>query len=248
MIALPLVLLGLVVAHILALHDVGSNNPDGVEIKKLKGPDGKPLDGIPFHPYYTVKDLMGAVVFLVIFCVVMFFVPEMGGYFLEHNNFIPADPLKTPEHIAPVWYFTPYYSILRAVPPLFNSQFPGVLAMGIATMILFFLPWLDRSPVKSIRYRGAAVQELARGLRGGVPDPRLPRRQADHGVGPVRRRLAVFLDTKDVATWVARVCTIVYFLFFFLMPWYTARDKVHAGAGAGDGMKKLLFVPAVRSR
>src|SRR5919107_2101577 len=153
-IAVPLVLIGLVVAHILALHDVGSNNPDGIEIKKLKGPDGKPLDGIPFHPYYTVKDLMGAIVFLVIFCIVMFFVPEMGGYFLEHNNFIPADPLKTPEHIAPVWYFTPYYSILRAVPPLFNSQFPGVLAMGVAVVILFFLPWLDRSPVKSIRYRG----------------------------------------------------------------------------------------------
>ncbi len=224
-IALPLVLLGLVVAHILALHDVGSNNPDGVEIKKLKGPDGKPLDGIPFHPYYTVKDLLGSVVFLVIFCIVMFFMPEMGGYFLEHNNFIPADPLKTPEHIAPVWYFTPYYSILRAVPPLFNSQFPGVLAMGIATLILFFLPWLDRSPVKSIRYRGRAVQELARGLRGGVPDPRLPWRQADHGLGPVRPT-ACFLDTKDVATWVARVCTIVYFLFFILMPWYTARDKV----------------------
>src|SRR5262252_9872964 len=154
-IAFPLVLLGLVAAHILALHDVGSNNPDGVEIKQAKGADGKPLDGIPFHPYYTVKDLAGAVVFLFIFCFVMFFVPEMGGYFLEYNNFIPADPLKTPPHIAPVWYFTPYYSILRAVPPLFNSQFPGVLAMGVAVLIFFFLPWLDRSPVKSIRYRGA---------------------------------------------------------------------------------------------
>ena len=137
MIALPLVLLGLIVAHILALHDVGSNNPDGVEIKKLKGLDGRPLDGIPFHPYYTVKDLVGPW-FSIIFCVVMFFMPEMGGYFLEHNNFIPADPLKTPEHIAPVWYFTPYYSILRAIPPLFNSQFPGVLAMGVAVLILFF--------------------------------------------------------------------------------------------------------------
>src|ERR1700716_391694 len=153
-IAFPLVLLGLVVAHLLALHDVGSNNPDGVEIKKYKDANGHPLDGIPFHPYYTVKDLMGATVFLVIFCFVMFFVPEVGGYFLEYNNFIPADPLQTPPHIAPVWYFTPYYSILRAVPPLFNSQFPGVLAMGVATLILFFLPWLDRSPVKSIRYRG----------------------------------------------------------------------------------------------
>jgi ubiquinol-cytochrome c reductase cytochrome b subunit len=226
------VLLGLVVAHILALHDVGSNNPDGIEIKKLKGPDGKPLDGIPFHPYYTVKDLMGAVVFLAIFCIVMFFMPEMGGYFLEHNNFVPADPLKTPEHIAPVWYFTPYYSILRAVPPLFNSQFPGVLAMGIATMILFFLPWLDRSPVKSIRYRGSlykgwlaafVVVFLILGYLGTAPT-------TVWGQFPVREG-SVFdalLDTKDVATWVARVCTIVYFLFFILMPWYTAKDKVLA--------------------
>jgi ubiquinol-cytochrome c reductase cytochrome b subunit len=224
-IALPLVLLGLVVAHILALHDVGSNNPDGVEIKKLKGPDGKPLDGIPFHPYYTVKDLMGAVVFLAIFCVIMFFAPEMGGYFLEYNNFIPADPLKTPEHIAPVWYFTPYYSILRAVPPLFNSQFPGVLAMGIATMILFFLPWLDRSPVKSIRYRGRLYKSwlaafvvvfLVLGYLGTAPTT----------VWGQFRDAWDILDTKDVATWVARVCSVVYFLFFFLMPWYTARDKV----------------------
>src|SRR5229473_1203440 len=137
-----------------ALHVVGSNNPDGVEIKKHKDASGRPLDGIPFHPYYTVKDLMGAVAFLFIFCFVMYFIPEVGGYFLEYNNFIPADPLKTPQHIAPVWYFTPYYSVLRAVPPLFHSQFPGVLAMGAATLILFLLPWLDRGRVKSIRYRG----------------------------------------------------------------------------------------------
>src|SRR2546428_7456113 len=129
-IAFPLVLLGLIVAHILALHDVGSNSPDGIEIKKVKGPDGRPLDGIPFHPYYTVKDLMGAVVFLAIFCVVMFFVPEMGGYGLEYNNFIPADPLKTPPHIAPVWYFTPYYSILRAT----TENFMWVLAAGVIAM------------------------------------------------------------------------------------------------------------------
>ena len=119
-IAVPLVLIGLVAAHILALHDVGSNNPDGVEIKKNKDANGKPLDGIPFHPYYTVKDAAGAVIFLAVFSAILFFVPEMGGYFLEYNNFVPADPLKTPLHIAPVWYFTPYYSILRAVPPLFN--------------------------------------------------------------------------------------------------------------------------------
>ena len=153
-IALPLVLLGLVAAHILALHEVGSNNPDGIEIKNNLDAKGKPVDGIPFHPYYTVKDAFGAAVFLFVFAIIVFFAPEVGGYFLEANNFIPADPLKTPLHIAPVWYFTPYYSILRAIPPLFNSQFPGVAAMGAATMILFVLPWLDRSPVKSIRYRG----------------------------------------------------------------------------------------------
>ena len=154
-IALPLVLLGLVVAHLIALHEVGSNNPDGVEIKKNKDPKTHiPLDGIPFHPYYTVKDLMGVSVFLIVFSAIIFFAPEMGGYFLEANNFIPADPLKTPPHIAPVWYFTPYYSILRAVPPILNSQFPGVAAMGLSVVSFAFLPWLDRSPVKSIRYRG----------------------------------------------------------------------------------------------
>ena len=224
-IALPLVLLGLVVAHILALHDVGSNNPDGIEIKKTKDANGKPLDGIPFHPYYTVKDTVGAIVFIAIFCIVMFFMPELGGYFLEHNNFIPADPLKTPEHIAPLWYFTPFYSILRAVPPLFNSQFPGVAAMGIATLILFLLPWLDRSPVKSIRYRGAyyksalaifIVAFLILGYLGVKPTT----------VWGQFGFEAFFLDTKDRATWMARLCTVLYFAFFILMPWYTAKDKV----------------------
>ena len=150
-IAVPLVLLGLVVAHIIALHEVGSNNPDGVEIKKNKGPDGIPLDGIPFHPYYSVKDIVGVVVFLMFFASVMFFYPQMGGYFLEHNNFVPADPLKTPPHIAPVWYFTPFYTVLRAVP----DPFLGVLAMGSAVVILFFLPWIDKNPIKSWRYRSA---------------------------------------------------------------------------------------------
>ena len=148
-IAVPLVLLGLVVAHILALHEVGSNNPDGVEIKKNKGPDGVPLDGIPFHPYYTVKDIVGVVVFLMFYAGIMFFYPEVGGYFLEHANFVPADPLKTPEHIAPVWYFTPFYTMLRAVP----DPFLGVIAMGGGVVILFFLPWIDKNPIKSIRYR-----------------------------------------------------------------------------------------------
>ena len=149
-IAFPLILLGLVMFHLISLHAVGSNNPDGIEIKKKKDEKGIPLDGIPFHPYYTIKDSMGAVVFLMIFAAVLFYAPEMGGWFLEKDNFIPADPLKTPEHIAPLWYFTPFYAILRAVP----DKFLGVMAMGASIVMLFLLPWLDRSPVKSIRQRG----------------------------------------------------------------------------------------------
>jgi ubiquinol-cytochrome c reductase cytochrome b subunit len=148
-IALPFVLVFLVVAHILALHEVGSNNPDGVEIKKTKDANGIPLDGIPFHPYYSVKDIVGVVVFLFFFSVVLFYFPDGGGYMLEHANFIASDPLKTPEHIAPVWYFTPFYAILRAVP----DKLMGVGAMGGAIVVLFFLPWIDRCKVKSIRYR-----------------------------------------------------------------------------------------------
>ncbi len=153
-IAVPLVLLGLVVAHIIALHEVGSNNPDGVDIKKNKDENGIPLDGIPFHPYYSVKDIVGVVVFLMVFSLIIFYAPEMGGYFLEHANFIPADPLKTPEHIAPVWYFTPFYAILRAVP----DKLLGVIAMGGAIAVLFVLPWLDRNNVRSIRYRSTAYK------------------------------------------------------------------------------------------
>src|SRR5687768_12217457 len=149
-IALPLALVFLVIAHIFALHEVGSNNPDGIEIKKLKGPDGHPVDGIPFHPYYTVKDLVGFIVFAMLFSLVLFFAPEMGGYFLEHANFDPANALQTPEHIAPVWYFTPFYAILRAVP----NKLLGVVLMGAAVVLFVFLPWLDRCRVKSIRYRG----------------------------------------------------------------------------------------------
>lgn len=155
-IAIPLALLGLVVAHLMALHEVGSNNPDGIEIKERKGPDGHPLDGVPFHPYYTVKDIYGASIFLIVFAVIVFFFPEFYVYFLEPANFVPADPLKTPEHIAPLWYFTPFYAILRAVP----SKFFGVVAMGLAVMILFVLPWLDRSRVRSIRYRSLAYKLL----------------------------------------------------------------------------------------
>ena len=153
-IAVPLILVMLVVAHILALHEVGSNNPDGVEIKKNKNEDGIPVDGIPFHPYYTVKDIVGVAVFLIVFFAIVFFAPEMGGYFLEHANFDPADPLKTPAHIAPVWYFTPFYAILRAVP----DKLGGVMAMGAAIVVLFFLPWIDRNNVKSIRYRSLAYK------------------------------------------------------------------------------------------
>ncbi|MBM2829929.1 MAG: Ubiquinol--cytochrome c reductase, cytochrome subunit [Gammaproteobacteria bacterium] len=204
-IAMPLVLLGLVFVHILALHEVGSNNPDGVEIKKKKDEHGIPLDGIPFHPYYTVKDIVGVVVFLIFFSMVVFYNPEMGGYFLEHNNFIPADPLKTPEHIAPVWYFTPYYAILRAIP----SQVAGVFAMGLAVMLFFFLPWLDRSPVKSIRYRGwkyrlaltaFTISFLALGWLG----------------------MQVAIPTY---TWLARVFSVIYFMFFVFMPFYTSTDN-----------------------
>ena len=148
-IAVPLVLVMLVVMHVIALHEVGSNNPEGVEIKKHKDENGIPLDGIPFHPYYSVKDIVGVVVFLILFSSVVFFMPEMGGYFLEHANFIPANPFKTPEHIAPVWYFTPFYAILRAVP----HKLSGVLAMFAAIAILFLLPWIDRGKVHSIRYR-----------------------------------------------------------------------------------------------
>ena len=211
-IAVPLILIGLVAAHIVALHEVGSNNPDGVEIKTKKGPDGHPLDGIPFHPYYTVKDIVGVVGFLIVFSFIVFFAPEGGGYFLEFNNFIPADPLKTPPHIAPVWYFTPFYSILRAVTyPLFgiDAKFWGVVAMGAAVVIIAFLPWLDRSPVKSIRYKGGLFKVI----------------------------LAIFivaffilgylgvLPPTPGRTVVSQICSVIYFGFFLLMPWYSKMDK-----------------------
>ena len=204
-IALPLVLLGLVVAHILALHEVGSNNPDGVEIKNTKGPDGKPLDGIPFHPYYTVKDLVAIVIFLIAFASVMFFAPEMGGYFLEHANFEPANALKTPEHIAPVWYFTPFYAILRAVP----DKLMGVILMGLAIGLFFLLPWLDRSPVKSIRYRGW-IHKLALTLFA----------ICFVGLGYIGVKPAV-----GIYPLLGRIFSVGYFAFFLLMPFYTRIDK-----------------------
>ncbi|MBY0468129.1 MAG: cytochrome bc complex cytochrome b subunit, partial [Burkholderiaceae bacterium] len=247
-IAVPLVLLGLVVAHIIALHEVGSNNPDGVEIKAKKNAAGKPLDGIPFHPYYTVHDILGISVFLMIFTAIIFFAPELGGYFLEYNNFIPADSLQTPLHIAPVWYFTPYYSVLRAITDEFkyvliacvllaaaftlfksrmsgllkvvalaaaaavvammlsiDAKFWGVVGMGGAVVILFFLPWLDNSEVKSIRYRPDwhkyvyglfVINFLMLGYLGVQP------------VSPVGERLS-------------QIGTLVYFGFFLLMPWWS---------------------------
>jgi ubiquinol-cytochrome c reductase cytochrome b subunit len=208
-ILVPIILLALVVVHIMALHDKGSNNPDGVEIKK--GPKGNrwspsaPADGIPFHPYYTVKDIVGVVVFLMVFSAVIFFIPEFGGWFLEKDNFIPADPLKTPEHIVPLWYFTAFYAILRAVP----DKLWGVIMMGGAILMLFILPWLDRSKVKSIRYKGVifklailifVISFIALSWLGTQP-------------------------ATETLTWFARVFTVLYFAFFILMPFYSALDK-----------------------
>jgi ubiquinol-cytochrome c reductase cytochrome b subunit len=204
-IALPLALIGLVVVHILALHEVGSNNPDGVEIKDYKGPDGVPLDGVAFHPYHTSKDLVAIIVYLMVFCAIVFFAPELGGYFLEHANFDPANTRATPEHIAPVWYFTPFYAMLRAVP----DKLIGALLMGTSVLLPLFLPWLDRSRVKSIRYRGwmykAALTILAISflMLGWL------------GLQPV--------STSNVI--LARVFTMLYFGFFLLMPYYTTIDK-----------------------
>jgi ubiquinol-cytochrome c reductase cytochrome b subunit len=247
-IAIPLVLLGLVTAHILALHEVGSNNPDGVEIKQKKDAAGVPLDGIPFHPYYSVHDLFGVAVFLTIFSAVIFFAPEMGGYFLEFNNFIPADPLKTPAHIAPVWYFTPFYSILRATTEEFlyygmlpfllvllalivltsrsmlskligvlvvgamavgffvlDAKFWGVVAMGASTMILFAMPWIDRSPVKSIRYRPGWHKVI-------------------YGVFVVVFLMLGYFGVQapsPVANRLSQLGTLLYFGFFLFMPWWS---------------------------
>ncbi len=246
-IAIPFVIAGLVVAHIVALHEVGSNNPDGVEIKKDKDSKGVPVDGIPFHPYYTVHDIFGLSVFFLIFATVVFFAPELGGYFLEYNNFIPADPLVTPPHIAPVWYFTPYYSMLRAVTDvftwalvagagafavmilfsrlnrpfklgglliaiglavtfrIFDAKFWGVAVMGGAVLILFLLPWLDKSPVKSIRYRP--------GWHKGL-----------YAVFVVNFFVLGYLGVQAPTFWgtlVSQVGTVYYFLFFILMPFWT---------------------------
>jgi ubiquinol-cytochrome c reductase cytochrome b subunit len=208
-IALPLALVVLVFVHIVALHKVGSNNPDGVEIKK--GPKGnrwaedKPADGIPFHPYYTVKDIVGVGVFLILFSLVIFYKPEFFGWFLEPDNFIPANPLKTPPHIAPVWYFTPFYAILRAVP----DKFLGVLAMFAAIAMLFLLPWLDRSGVKSIRFKGLVFKVAL-------------------GIFAISFLMLGFFGTQPPSptyTMFARIFGVLYFAFFLLMPIYSKMDK-----------------------
>ncbi|MBT7482172.1 MAG: cytochrome bc complex cytochrome b subunit [Nitrosomonadales bacterium] len=223
-IALPLALAGLIICHLVALHEVGSNNPDGIEIKDTKDKKTRiPLDGIPFHPYYTVKDLIGLTVFLIVFSSIIFFAPEMGGYFLETNNFVPADPLVTPSHIAPVWYFTPFYSILRAVPPILGSQFPGVAAMGLSVLIFFFIPWLDKSKVKSIRYKGKlykkwlaafVVSFIFLGYLGTSPS----------NIWGQFSNAIPLLGGVDIATFFARIFTLIYFAFFILMPFYSKKD------------------------
>ena len=208
--ALPLALIFLVIAHLMALHEVGSNNPDGIEIHDHKDAKGHPLDGIPFHPYYTVKDMVGVAGFLLLFCGVIFFAPTFGGLFLESPNFEPANALQTPPHIAPVWYFTPFYAMLRAVPSFAGTQVWGVLVMGASIVVLFFVPWLDHSPVRSIRYRGPiykvmlaifVLSFIALGICGLKPPS---------GIYPT----------------LAKVATILYFAFFLLMPWYTKLDSV----------------------
>jgi len=210
---LPFILAAVVFIHIVALHKVGSNNPDGIEIKK--GPKGNrwskdaPADGIPFHPYYSVKDIVGVVGFLFLFALVIFYAPEMGGFFLEYPNFEPANPMKTPEHIAPVWYFTPFYAILRAVPSVAGSAFPGVVAMGASIAVFFFLPWLDRSPVKSIRYKG-------------------PIFKAWIAIFVVCFVVLGYLGVQPATpgkTLLAQICTVLYFAFFLLMPIYSKMDK-----------------------
>ena len=204
-IAFPLAMIGLIFVHIVALHEVGSNNPDGIEIKEVKGPDGIPLDGVAFHPYHTSKDLVAIVIFLIIFSLVVFYAPEMGGYFLERANFEPANPTVTPEHIMPSWYFTPYYAILRAIP----DKLLGAIMMAASVIVPMFLPWLDKSPVKSIRYRGwiykfalaiFVISFLTLGWLGTQP-------------------------AEGVYVSLARFFTTIYFLFFILMPYFTKIDK-----------------------
>ena len=209
----PLALIVLVFLHILALHEVGSNNPDGIDVKANVDDDGKPLDSVPFHPYYTIgHDLPAIVIFLFVFCAVMFFYPDGGGYLIEHPNYEPADPLKTPELIAPVWYYTPFYSMLRACTyPLFGmtAKFWGLVVMAGAIAILFVLPWLDRSPVKSIRYKGLGSKIFL-------------------ALFVISFFILGYLGTvhpTPMKTALAQLCTGIYFAYFLLMPWYTSVEK-----------------------
>lgn len=212
-VTLPVLLVALVIVHVIALHEVGSNNPDGIEIKANRDPKTNiPVDGIPFHPYYTVKDIFGVVVFLILFCGIIFFAPEMGGYFLEYNNFIPANTLQTPDHIAPVWYFTPYYSMLRAATVNFlwiDAKLWGIILMGGSVAIICLLPWLDRSPVKSIRYKGPYFKTALT-------------------LFVISVFVLGWLGTKTptpLYTLLAQIFTVIYFAFFILMPWYSKIDK-----------------------
>lgn len=200
-----LLMLIFVALHIIALRKVGSNNPEGIEIKQHLDKNGKPLDGIPFHPYYIIKDLVGVMVFLILFFAVVFFVPEVGGYFLEHSNFVAANPVITPDHIAPVWYMAPFYAILRAIP----NKLLGIAGMGIAVLIFFALPWLDRSPVRSIRYKGIlsrifltcfALSFLVLGYLGTIP-------------------------VTDAGLIAARISMVFYFAYFLLMPFYSRMEQ-----------------------
>jgi ubiquinol-cytochrome c reductase cytochrome b subunit len=204
-IALPLAIFGLVLMHLVALRENGSNNPDGIEIKENKDEDGVPVDGVPFHPYYTIKDIFGVAMFLLIFTFVLFFWPEAGGLFLEHDNFVPANPLVTPEHIKPVWYFTPYYAILKAVP----DKLMGVILMGLSVVVLFFLPWLDRSPVKSIRYKGMWYKVML----------------ALFAIAFVRLGMLGMAEGTPAQTIEMRVWTLVYFGFFILLYFVSPRGK-----------------------
>ncbi len=248
-IAIPLVLLGLVVAHLIALHEVGSNNPDGIEVKDTLGPDGHPLDSIPSHPYYSVHDIFGVTVFLIIFSAVVFFAPEMGGYFLEYNNFIPADSLKTPPHIAPVWYFTPYYSILRAT----TSQFMNWLVAGVlAYVILIMLKSKLSGGLKALaavvglvavaamfvldaKFWGVVLMGVSVMILFGLPwfdtSPvkSIRYRPSWHkyvyitfGIAFVILGYLGILPPTDGRTLVAQICTFIYFGFFLLMPWWSA--------------------------
>jgi ubiquinol-cytochrome c reductase cytochrome b subunit len=207
--ALPLALVFLVIAHLMALHEVGSNNPDGIDIHDHEDAKGHPLDGIPFHPYYTVKDMVGIAGFLLLFSAVIFFAPSFGGLFLESPNFDPANPLQTPPHIAPVWYFTPFYAMLRAVPSFAGTQVWGVMVMGASVLIIFFLPWLDRSPVRSIRYRGPIYKIML----------------AIFVVSFVVLAVCGLKPPAGIYPMLGRVCTITYFAFFLLMPWYSKLDS-----------------------